>query len=256
MLINYDREIYKDKLSNIKIHIYCSICKKQLSFPVQCLECKNYFCKLCIKNWIKNNSNIKCPFKCNNPSYKSINIQYINNYNIEENFEKVCLLKKYKEFESNFNINNNRDFYFLNNSFKSEYHRHCLYNSVLNKYGWICDICNKEFEVRSKGRYRCDYCDFDICIKCKMLEESGYKFENIFLSKYHEHLLRDETLRENNWICDVCDKRFEMKTMKRFRCETCDFDICDNCKINEIKKINGIIYNTLIGIFYFFFMHN
>ena len=268
MLIKNEIAIKTDKLNNIKNNLTCSICSKNITFPVQCSECKNYFCKLCIIKWIKNNrNNTKCPFKCINPSYKNINSlkSYIfsnfstlntkktKKYNTKDNFEKICLLKRYKEFESNFIKNNNRDVTFLNNNFKSEYHRHCLYNSVLDHYGWICDICNTEFEVKSKGRYRCEYCDFDICVKCKILEESGYQFDNIFLSKYHEHLLRDETLRENNWICDVCDKRFEMKTMKRYRCEECDFDICYNCKINEIKRINGIIYNSLIGIFYFFF---
>ena len=277
MLIKNEIKLNQDKYKTIEFNITCPICKRKINSLIQCLECKNYFCKLCIENLKSNEKNKKCPFKCKNPSFKTIKYNFPNikiknikkynkntshleldNYIYYEktNFENICLLKRYKEFKSIFHINktNDTNIYHLSNHFKSAYHKHCLYNNVLDHYGWICDICNEKFEVKSKGRYRCEDCDFDICIKCRILEESGYYFNNIFLSKYHEHLLRDETSRENNWICDVCDKRYEMNTIKRFRCEDCDFDICYSCKIREIKNINGIIYNFLIFIFLHFFM--
>ena len=261
----------------------CILCRKKMILLIKCLECKNYFCKKCIEKWKKEYGKNSCPFKCLNPSFEAINIQNIkfdnkneykkniyqkldnnrldiihkvNIYKKEKYIYNLYSLKRYKELTNKSNINeiNCINYNHLSNCFKSIYHTHYLYNNVSKHQGWICDICENEFEIKSKGRYRCKKCDFDICVKCRILEESGYNFNNIFLSKKHNHLLRDETFKENNWICDVCVKRYEMKTIKRYRCEKCDFDICYNCKINEIKNINGFIYNFLICIFNYIFI--
>ena len=247
MLDDQKKIINKDKRKIIFTNV-CPKCKKKMIFSIQCLECKNYFCKKCIEYWKNKNRINSCPFKCLNPSFEIINIFKFNRYNKEKYLENICLLKRYKELEIKLNINENNSKH-LTNCFKSIYHSHYLYNSVSKHFGWICDICEKKFEIKTKGRYRCKKCDFDICSKCRILEESGYIFNNIFLSKSHEHLLRDETFKETNWICDVCDKRYEMKTIKRYRCENCDYDICYSCKIKEIKNTNGYIYNFLISIF-------
>ena len=186
------------------------------------------------------------------------NIPIMNFHKKEKYFEKFNILKKFTELNNQFNIKamSNINSNHLSNKFKSIYHEHCLYNTVLKFDGWICDICEDKFEVKSNGRYRCEECDFDICVKCRINEESGYKLNNVFLSKNHEHLLKDDTFKESNWICDVCDKRYEMKTIKRFRCERCDFDICNSCKIKEMRNPNGLFYNLVINIFYIVFIYN
>ena len=241
--------INKQKYNNnlINKNNACSLCRKKIISFIQCLKCKNIFCEICFENKCRNT----CPFKCFNPSFKNERfLKYKEKYS-----QNLYLLKQNKELKNNLYISEIRKIYsnHLNNSFKSIYHSHTLYNryNCENKYyDWICDICEKKYQMKSIS-YRCDKCNFDICIKCRILEESGYNFKNIFLSKYHEHLLKDETLRENNWICDVCNKRYEMKSEKRFRCENCDFDICKNCKNTEEMNVNGIFFNLLIFIFDF-----
>lgn len=261
-------------IENIKINIICPICNRIItSTCVQCIKCRNYLCQSCFGKFNNKNNDNLCPFKCIKSSFKTINIVNIlslinlDNYNIgipkkinsnikDKYINYVNFLKRNKEFENQLNINKNIKSNHLSNCFKSVFHSHNLYNSVLKYEGWICDICEEKFEEKTNGRYRCEECDFDICVKCRKLEESGYKFDNIFLSKSHKHILRDETLKETNWICDVCNKWYEMKTMKRFRCQRCDFDICNNCKVKEIKNPNGFFYNLLISIFYIYFIQD
>ena len=70
----------------------------------------------------------------------------------------------------------------------------------------VCDICNGEYKEKTEKRFRCEICDFDVCIKCKILEESGYKFNNVFLSKNHQHLLNlGNSSGLFGWNCDICD---------------------------------------------------
>lgn len=256
------------KNENIKlnqINYICSLCNKKSSYQIKCISCNNSYCHTCFEDFNKNRINSSCPFGCRNPSFKIIyNIEKYNNNSIELlstkkiNFLKyINILKRYKEIDNKINkidykgINTTH----LSYNFNSFYHPHCLYNMVLNSEGWICDICEKTFEVKSNGRYRCHKCDFDICVNCRIIEEKGYKFDNIFVSRYHKHLLKEKTLRENDWICDACDIGYQMKTIKRYRCERCDFDICYNCKIKEIINTNGYFFNFLIAIIYICFIH-
>ena len=155
------------------------------------------------------------------------------------------ILKKNNELEKSLNnnnihsnINNN-----INNNFKSIYHSHILYDDTNNITNWKCDICESSYKAKTEKRFRCQNCDFDICIKCKILEESGYKFNNVFLSIKHNHLLKKKnsksSLFSRYWFCDVCNKQGK-NNEKRFRCDLCDYDICDDCKNNEENNINQL----------------
>ncbi len=37
------------------------------------------------------------------------------------------------------------------------------------------------------------------------------------------------------WTCDICKKYYMLNSTKRYRCKTCDYDICENCKKKEEK---------------------
>lgn len=257
--------IKQENINLNQINYICSLCNKKIICQIKCLSCSNSFCLSCFENYNKKKTNNSCPFGCINLSFKIIkNLGKCNNGSIDlfssykKNYLKNSnILKRYKEIENKIIINDykHKNINHLSYNFNSFYHPHCLYNMVLNYDGWICDICGEEFEVKTNGRYRCHECDFDICVKCRIMEESGHTFDNIFLSKYHKHLLQDETMRENNWICDICDIKYEMKTIKRYRCERCDFDICHKCKTKEIENTNGYICNFLITIIYLWFIH-
>lgn len=269
MYIDPDLVINKDIFKSFESHAICSICSGIIIQPVQCLICENSFCQSCLNEWKNKKGENSCPFRCpyatfkNSRTIKSLlgnlifkckngcktEIPYID---LEEHYKEKCpnikidyieryfeyknkyndLLKKYKDLENIIN-NKNSNNPVRSNIFKSKYHIHPLYDRTNNDVNWICDICESEYTKKTEGRYQCQNCDFDICLKCRILEESEYKFSNIFLSKFHIHLLKDSTFLENDWICNVCKQNFKQKTIKRYRCEKCHFDICNDCKINE-----------------------
>ena len=89
---------------NPKQHKYveqfeCVICKEILENPKICVKCKNRFCNICIKEWLKT-QNI-CPFKCtsNSMKVKNIDIKFKKKY---EKIEIICN-KGCKEY---FNLKN------------------------------------------------------------------------------------------------------------------------------------------------------
>lgn len=273
MYIEPDLVINKDFLKSLGSNAICSICSGIIFDPVQCLYCENSFCKDCIEGWINKQGKNSCPFRCTNPSFKAsrviknllsnlifkcqneckMEIPYLD---LEQHYNEKCpnikidykekyyeykqkyedLLKKYNDLKMISQGNNLRGIPGINsqnNNFESKYHIHSLSSITHYNINWICDICKTNYNKGTERGFRCDKCDFDICLKCKLLEESGYKFNNIFSCKYDKHLLIDSTFENNNWICNICKKSFKQKTIKRFRCAECDFDICNDCKIKE-----------------------
>jgi len=72
-----------------------------------------------------------------------------------------------------------------------------------------------------------------------MVEESGYKYNNLFYSKKHNHLLKEFTFEGNDWICDNCNVLYLFGKEKRFRCVKCDFDLCNQCKMKEENDMDN-----------------
>lgn len=193
-------------------------------------------------------------FKCQNGC--NIEIPYLD---FEEHYKEKCpklvidykqkyleYKKKYedllKEFEKTSKENNrnkgNIPGYAIENQnldkgFSSRFHNHYLYNKTDEDNDWICDVCKSEYNQNTEGRFQCANCDFDICLKCVYLEKYGYPFKNVFKSQKDDHVLRDKTFEENNWICNICTKSFKNKSIKRFGCGKCNFNICNDCKIKE-----------------------
>mgnify|MGYP002624818009 FL=1 len=114
-----------------------------------------------------------------------------------------------------------------------------LYDRTQVDEAWMCDICNSIYEPKQEIRFGCLGCDFDICIKCKMVEESGYKYDNLFYSKKHTHLLKEFTFEGNDWICDNCNTKYDFGKEKRFRCVKCDYDLCNQCKMKEENDMDN-----------------
>ena len=175
--------------------------------------------------------------KCPNLTidYKQKYYEYKNKYLeiLKKNAELENELKKYK------NQNNN------NNIYNSKYHNHILYDQINNNSNWVCDVCEGQYKAKTEKRFRCEGCDFDICLKCKILDESGYKNRNNFRSKNHQHLLLDNDISKivslSGWICDVCNKNYKVKEkVIRYRYGKCDFDICGNYKMDEENDMNRL----------------
>ena len=273
MYIEPDLVINKDIFKSLGSNALCSICGGIINEPVQCLDCENSFCKTCIQEWIHQKGENSCPFRCINPSFKNSRViknlllnlifkckngcyMQIPYLELEAHYSEKCpkiqidfkqkyyeykhkyedLLKKYNELEKIIQGNNLHGLPGINNkcnNFRSKYHIHYLYDKTNDNGNWICDICQNYYNKNREGRFRCTNCDFDICLKCKLLEESGYKFNNIFICRFDSHILIDSTVEANDWICNICKKSFKQKTIKRFSCRKCNFDICNDCKLKE-----------------------
>lgn len=65
----------KVKLSDLKEHISCFLCKGYLDEATTIIECLHTFCKNCIVKYLKDNNNC-CP-KCDNLIHQSHPLQYI-----------------------------------------------------------------------------------------------------------------------------------------------------------------------------------
>ena len=281
MYIDPDLVTNRENFKLIEQNVICPICSGVLISPIQCLGCENCFCQLCIEDWKKRQGENSCPFRCNNPSFKNSRmiknilsnlkfkckngcneeIPYLeleNHYNEKCRNNKIDYKQKFFEYKNKYlellnkNMelenqlkqykNQNKNNIYLSNDFKSKYHSHILYDQTNMDNDWICKICSKDYESKTEKRFRCDSCDFDICLRCKILEESGYIFQDIFISKNHQHLLKKNLNTELfGWKCDICKAHFmkkkDTKEVKRFRCQDCNFDICGNCKNNEENEI-------------------
>ena len=106
----------------------------------------------------------------------------------------------------------------------------CMGRNILPK---ICDQNN----IENKFCYRCLDCNMNYCLMC-------VKSENVFNVSKHDHILKF-VHKDNGWSCD--GRNFEKKCLRgitgffktngimRFRCEECDFDLCDKCLIDNLK---------------------
>ena len=57
-------------------------------------------------------------------------------------------------------------------------------------------------------------------------------------SKFHEHILINRTKDIFNWVCYICDEKFNSLTEGRFRYENRDFDKCFKCILLEQSGYN------------------
>jgi len=134
----------------------------------------------------------------------------------------------------------------------SSLHPHHLCRCYVDD-GWKCEGHSQEGGCRSgitgvrqsKGilRYRCEKCNYDLCEKCLAASITGVpqtlssesKDENIQTTWHDHHLFRSYV--ESGWQCDGRRKpggchrgEFEkMLGIPRYRCERCDYDLCDKC---------------------------
>ena len=179
---------------------------------------------------------------------------------------ELCMKNYYDQKYEIINGNsNNRGLFLFNNVYYTKAHNHPLvFLDKTRDNGWGCD--GRKFKEKcfsgitgfnqSKGipRFRCDKCDFDLCENCFNHYNIKIKYElnNSYKTSIHLHSLTflDKT-RDNGWACDgrkLKEKCFsgitnfnQSKGIPRFRCEKCDFDLCENCMDYYLSHKNGCI---------------
>lgn len=98
-------------------------------------------------------------------------------------------------------------------------------------------------ETRGMLRFRCTSCDYDLCEKC-FLARTGQK-----LCHNGHRLAPLGTSREVDWLCDGrknpdgcksgITRKADSRGVNRYRCEVCDFDLCDKCYQMHMGNIHG-----------------
>ena len=155
--------------------------------------------------------------------------------------------------------------------YKATTHEHPLkYLDTTMDNKWICDAAqsnggclsgsNENNKSKNFKRFRCMQCDYDLCEKCLIKyyddkfvikndnssNRNLYLFKKAYYSQAHEHpLIFLDKSEENGWACDgknLINKCFsgitdfyQSKGIPRFRCQECDFDLCENC-MNYYRK--------------------
>lgn len=118
--------------------------------------------------------------------------------------------------------------------------------------GWDCNARNEGghgclsgitgyHQTAGMNRFQCSKCDFDYCEKCYLLH-TGKKLCN----KGHA-LVPLGTSRDDGWGCDGrssasgCPRNNITSGVSRFRCDTCDFDLCDKCFQRHMGNVTNSV---------------
>lgn len=250
-------------------HIFCDHCLNQwLTKSQDCPFCKMKISKRVIKEKNKMvyrhliNLMVLCPEE--NCSWKGIWKDY--SEHLKNNHNK--LLKS--SYISNISTN---DKYELYKYYKATTHIHPLkYLDTTMDNNWSCDGrllpngCLSGItgfrQTKNMKRFRCVQCDYDLCEKCmnyyydnkyvikndESKDRSLYMFKKSYYSQAHTHpLIFLDKSEDNGWACngkDLINGCFsgitgfnQSEGIPRFRCEKCDFDLCENCMNHYKKKI-------------------
>ena len=241
-------------------HLFCENCINQwLKGKIYCPICKMKISKRLIKdkNKIVYRHLLNLVVKCHesNCDWKGLWNEYYEHLKNAHNIE----------------INFNNNYYELYKYYKSTTHVHPLkFLDTTMDNGWYCE--NKyspskclgeidDFEKsKNQKRFRCMQCDYDLCEKCmnknydpKYIiknDDSGnrslYLLNKTYLSQIHEHplIFLDKT-EDTGWICkgnDLVNGCYsgisspnKSSGIPRFRCQKCNFNLCENC-MNYYKK--------------------
>ena len=251
-------------------HIFCDNCLNQwLKKSNECPFCKMNISKRVIKDKNKIvyrhliNLMVLCPEE--NCSWKGIWKDYSDHL---KNSHNKLLKSSYSNIN---NISNGR--YELYKYYKATVHIHPLkYLDTTMDNGWDCDgknLPNKCLsgisgypQTKNFKRFRCMQCDYDLCEKCMNYyydnnyniknddsnDRSLYLFGKNYYSQAHIHpLVFFDKNYDDGWACngkDLINGCFSGITgfnqsagLPRFRCEKCNFDLCENCMNHYKKKV-------------------
>ena len=191
------------------------------------------------------NKNPRNEFKMNrmeNKSFNKFKAEYLSLkiLNDIENQKKNNLNPN--DFESYVSFYNKKD---NSSSVLVKEHVHLLVYCLTN-FDWKCNLCYKNYD-KSKGRYYCSKCDFNICENChyknKYLTKKSFPKNtcpsnssikvNFLNTDYHEHSLVYCRRKKNltffsDWTCDNCRGNYN-NDIWLFYCTLCNFHLCCDC---------------------------
>ena len=211
--------------------------KNELVEQFNCKECNFNLCEKCMKIYYEFEEDYPMKDIINSNSDTSDG-----NDNIEINSQN----------NNNIYAHRTKDIYELNKMYLCKEHKHLLKYLGVTESDWACDGRKLEkkclSEITDYGqssnipRFRCDKCDFDLCLKCMdnyIIKSEPHIVNKEYISPKHKHPLVYMGLNKDKWRCDRrgmfydcfsdLTKIEEHENVPRFRCEQCDFDLCINC---------------------------
>ena len=240
--------------------ITCDKCNEIIFEPIECISCGK---KFCLKHFNDENNNINndCEddglFCCGSP-------KFIKSKLLEKGLEKVKF-KCQLDYEGNLLLSHSElKSHYEECRKKSEEIEEHLYRIKTGKNNNINNQSLDSLESKLK----------DLISSSKIFHTERKKLipdsnENIIseneininfnnynnisytFKKYHEHPLYLKTERKWDWKCNKCKKKFERNSICRFRCNECNYDICELCMIyyENISPIEFFLsnYNKNIG---------
>ncbi|EWS71318.1 C1-like domain protein, putative (macronuclear) [Tetrahymena thermophila SB210] len=224
---------------------YGWICREQGCGQFVCLNCSSNFQEINVNNSIgKQESNlITNIFKIlkNKQNLTDSTIQEINQFNRDEEDEKIVLYSFDSIFKNNINLKN-----------KSKYHNDHELELVISNEGY-CKRC----VTNTKGLYvwNCEQCKIKYCINCTTFESDlRYYYDKFINSEYDQVIKKHRHMKfvfRNNQKgksiqCDLCNSR-PSDQFYYWSCAICDdrFEICLRCSLTfgEVK-IDQKIYQS------------
>ena len=237
--------------------ITCDKCNEILFEPIQCISCGKKFCLKHLKdenNNINNNNNNEV-FCCCSP-------KFIKSKLLEIGLEKL----KFK-----CQLDNEGDLLLSHSELKSHYDKCKENNEKIEEHLSIINTGkNNNINKQSQDSIESELKELILISKrlhsdqgrvnliSNINENSISEIEindnnniSYTFKKYHEHPLYLKTERKWDWKCDKCKKKFERNSICRFRCNECNYDICELCMIyyENISPIEFFLsnYNKNIG---------
>ena len=206
-----------------------------------CKECNFNLCEKCMRYY-----------------YDSGNIDYPTQELLNQNQIQI---------QNNNNEHGENNVFEINKFYLSKVHKHLLKFLGVSNENWFCDgrslpekcYCGKnDYETRRDiPRFRCQECDFDLCLECMknhIILGQNYIINNKYTCSEHKHPMVYMGITHDRWYCN--GKSFNRKcfsgitgfdqteNIPRFRCDQCDFDFCINCfdYYSNVEKNNCIIF--------------
>jgi len=151
----------------------------------------------------------------------------------------------HRSMKKNFQLRGNNNF--LMNKLHP-YHPHALtLQNETSQGGGACSSCRK-FINNGTPKYTCSLCEYDLCETC---------YSNTYNVRCHDHLLVQSRV-DNGWRCDGimnggCKSGItnynQSRGMNRYRCDLCDFDLCDQCLNFHIIKVQENPFSKNLPLF-------
>ncbi len=94
-----------------------------------------------------------------------------------------------------------------------------------------CNVCEKRDIGSSEPVFRCETCDYDLCVQCLSRPScpKGHALKNVGSSA------------SDGWVCSNNAPLECCMPSTRYRCSVCDYDLCENCHKSKHESARSAV---------------